>query len=174
MKHGLTIVCNLIVPGSGLIRLRREWFGLSIALLYAILAHAAAMGLLLVPATIPAWLTKAAVAAAALVWLGGQWQLWLRIRGATGSALKEEITRLERRAAEAVARNAYAEAVGLLQIALSLDDEDPAVNVQWAELMTLMGRFGPARRAWRRVAQLDRTGPYRRQANEALAALPVH
>ena len=80
---------------------------------------------------------------------------------------------LVERAAEAVARRAYAEATELLQVAMTLDDEDLPASIRWAELMTLMGRFGQARRAWRRVLQLDRSsGRRRRQALEALASLP--
>jgi Flp pilus assembly protein TadD len=71
-----------------------------------------------------------------------------------------------------MANEAYAEALDILQVAMTLSDEDVAANIQWAELMTLMGRFRQARRAWRRVLQLDRTGQHRRRTTEALAALP--
>ncbi|MHC4609438.1 MAG: hypothetical protein ACYS7M_03730 [Planctomycetota bacterium] len=172
MRSRSAIIFNLIVPGSGLILLRRDWLGLATALLFTILAEVALLGLLILPATIPPWMTTACLSAALFVWLGAQWRLWVRVRVVTGPAVERELALLRRRSAEAVANEAYAEALDILQVAMTLSDEDVAANIQWAELMTLMGRFRQARRAWRRVLQLDRTGQHRRRTTEALAALP--
>jgi membrane protein implicated in regulation of membrane protease activity len=173
MRTRLAIAFNLFVPGAGLILLRREWLGVSAALLFGILAEVAVLGTLVLPATVPPWMTTLCLSAAVFVWLGAQWRLWVRIRSATGPALERQMAALVERAAEAVARRAYAEATELLQVAMTLDDEDLPASIRWAELMTLMGRFGQARRAWRRVLQLDRSsGRHRRQALEALASLP--
>ncbi|HUU82898.1 MAG TPA: hypothetical protein VM243_05270 [Phycisphaerae bacterium] len=172
MRTRLAVVCNLIVPGSGLIVLRREWLGLAAAVLFGVFGQTALLGLLLLPATIPAWMTMLSFSAAVFVWLGAQWQLLVRIRTATGPDVERELAFLRRRAAEAVARQAYAEATDILRVAMTLDDEDLEANIQWAELMTLTGKFPQADRAWRRVLQLDRTGEHTRRARAALAALP--
>jgi len=172
MRTRLATVLNLVVPGSGLILLRREWLGLAVALLFTILAEVTLLGVLILPATIPPWMTTLCFSAALLVWLGAQWRLYVRIRIATGPAVERELRLLRQQAAEAVARQAYAEAADILQVVLTLDDEDVPANAQWAELMTLMGRFRQARRAWRRVLQLDRASQHHRQATEALASLP--
>ena len=66
----------------------------------------------------------------------------------------------------------YVNARLALESALALDDEDVTVNVLWARLMTLMGRFDEARGAWQRVKQLDRGGSYGREAVSALRQLP--
>ena len=172
MRTGWAIVLNVVVPGGGLIALRREWLGLAVAALFGVLGQVALLGLLMLPATIPMWLTAVCGGVAVVVWLGAQWLLWLRVRQATGPAVGRELGMLRRQAEEAVARQKYAEAEDLLRVALTLDDENLAVNVQWAETLTLMGQFRPARRAWRRVLYLDRSGQSRRRALEALATLP--
>jgi len=172
MRVRSAILCNLLVPGSGLIILRREWLGVSTALLFTILAQGALLGALVLPAAVPVWLTTACFAGALLVWLGAQWRLWVWTRTATGPAVEYEVAELCRRAGEAAVRREYAEAAHILEVARTLDDENVTVNLQWAELTTLMGRFGQARRAWRRVLQLDRSGEHRRRADEALASLP--
>lgn len=166
------MVCNLVVPGSGLIVLRRDWLGLAVAVLFGILAEVVLLGALIVPGVVPPWVTTLCFSAALFVWLGGQWRLWTRLRTADGSALEAELAVLRERAAAAAGERAFARAVEILQVALTLNDEDLACNVQQAELMTLMGRFARARRAWRRVQSLDRKAEYGRQAADALASLP--
>lgn len=172
MRTRLAVVCNLIVPGSGLIVLRREWLGLAAAALFGVFGQVTLLGLLLLPATIPTWLTTLSFSAAVFVWLGAQWRLAVRIRTATGPDVERELAFLRDQAAEALARQAYAEATDILRVAMTLNDEDLDANIQWAELMTLTGKFRQAARAWHRVLQLDRTSQHTRRAREALAALP--
>jgi hypothetical protein len=172
MRRRLAIICNLVVPGSGLIVLRREWLGLALAVLFALLAEVALAGALIVPATIPVSLTTLSFSAAVLVWIGAQWRLLVRLRAAYGPAVERELASLRERAAAALAKRDYVDARDILSVALTINDEDVACNVQWAELMTLMGRFPQARRAWRRVLRLDRDDTHRRTAVEALASLP--
>ena len=173
MRNRLAVACNLIIPGSGLILLRRDWLGLAAAVLFAVFGEIVLLGLLLVPATIPAWLTTLSFSAAVFVWLGAQWQLAIRIRSATGPGVERELAALRRRAVDAVSRQAFSEATDILRVALTLDDENIEANIQWAELMTLTAKFREADRAWHRVRQLDRSGDYARIAKEAQAALPV-
>ena len=169
---GWAVLCNVVAPGSGLITLRREWLGLTLALLFSLLAQVALLGAWVVPAAIPGWVTTASFSAAVLVWLAAQWRLWVRIRSATGPELERQLSVLRQRAADAQARNEHAEAIEILQVAMTLNDEDLAANIQWAQIMTLVGRFRPARAAWRRVLRLDRNSQHRREAIEALTALP--
>ncbi|MCP4248817.1 MAG: hypothetical protein GY778_17370 [bacterium] len=166
------VLCNVVAPGSGLITLRREWLGLTLALLFCLLAQIALLGVWVVPATIPRWVTTASFSVAVFVWLAAQWRLWDRIRLATGPELERQLSALRQRAADAQARNDHAEAIEILQVAMTLNDEDLAANLHWAQIMTTVGRFRPARAAWRRVLRLDRTGQHSREAIEALAALP--
>jgi hypothetical protein len=172
MRNHLTLLCNVIVPGSGLVICRREWLGLAIAMLFAILANVAILGIAVLPAAIPPWVTGTCLGAAVIVWLGSQWQLLVRMRVVARPGLEDELRDLRQRAAESTRTKDYPKAIALLRIALTLNDEDLQTNVQWAELMTLMGKFNEAERAWRRVQTLDRHRQFDRAAKEALASLP--
>ena len=96
----------------------------------------------------------------------------LRLRRAFGPGIDREIAHLCRLAEEATAGGEYEKAKELLLVASTLNDEDPGVNVRLAQLMTALGRFRHARQAWNRVVQLSRSSAEKRQAAEALAALP--
>ena len=172
MRKSIAPWLNLVVPGAGLILLRREWLGLVLALLFCLCAQIGLWGWVIVPASIPGWVTSSALAGAGLVWIAAQYTLAIRARRAFGPGLEREIVHLCRLAEEAIAGAEYDKAEELLLVALMLDDEDSRVNTLWARLMTALGRFHHARRAWNRVVQLSREGPERRQAMEALAALP--
>jgi len=163
---------NLLVPGAGLILLRREWLGLVLAVLFCLCAQIGLWGLFIVPASVPGWITGSALAGAGLTWIGAQYTLVIRLRRAFGPGIAREILHLCESAEEAIAAAAYDRAEELLLVALTLNDEDPRVNTLWAQLMTALGRFHHARRAWKRVVQVAHDDPERRRAIEALAALP--
>ena len=164
------VALNLVVPGAGLIILRREWLGFALALLFWVLAEMGLVGWLLVPAMIPGWVSGVALAGGGSVWGWSQWLLVRRMRTSCGEAAARELALLGRRSDEAVAGNDLSEARDLLRAALTINDEHVATNVRWAELMARMGRLGEASKAWRRVLQLDGDGEGRRKAAEALAA----
>ena len=172
MRKSIAPWLNLVVPGAGLILLRREWLGLVLAMLFCVCAQIGLWGLYIVPASIPGWVTFSALAGAVLAWICAQYTLVIRIRRAFGPGIDHEIGHLCRLAEEAVAGAQYDKAEEFLLVALTLNDEDSRVNALWAQLMTALGKFHDARRAWRRVAQLSPTQSERRQAAEALASLP--
>ena len=172
MRKSIAPWINLAVPGAGLVLLRREWLGLVLAVLFCFCAQIALWGLLIVPASIPGWITGSALAGAVLTWIGAQYTLIIRLRRAFGPGIAREIVHLCRSAEEAIAAGAYDRGEELLLVALTLNDEDPRVNTLWAQLMTALGRFRHAHRAWKRVVQVTCDGAERRQAVEALAALP--
>ena len=43
-RQGLARVINLVAPGSGLVLLRREWLGLAVAALFAVLGQVVVLG----------------------------------------------------------------------------------------------------------------------------------
>ena len=59
---------NLVVPGAGLIMLRREWLGFCLALLYSLCANFAVTGLLIAPMAWPRWLVAISAVLAGLAW----------------------------------------------------------------------------------------------------------
>ena len=64
------ILLNVLVPGSGLVILRREWLGLCLALLYGLLAQTALWGVWLIPISIPRLVVVGSAISAAAVWAG--------------------------------------------------------------------------------------------------------
>lgn len=173
MRSGVSIALNVLVPGTGLVLVGRERWGTTLALLFCALGQVALFGGWITPASIPRPMTFVAVVGAVGVWVVAQLMLAGRLSAWRAPGLDEEKSALIELASEALDRGIYVNARLALESALTLDDEDVTVNVLWARLMTLTGRFDEARRAWRRVEQLDRTGESGREAREALRQLPT-
>lgn len=163
---------NLIAPGAGLVVLRREWLGLSLAVLFVLLAQVALGGFLLFPAVLPRTITIVSAAIAAGVWFSAQWLGVVRARAVLGSEAQHGVEVLRDRAAEALAQHRFAEARELLRLALSINDENLEVHVLWARLMTLTGQFRRARRAWQSVLRLDEGDAHHEEALNAIDDLP--
>ena len=171
MRYQVAIALNLFVPGTGLILARREWLGATLAALFGVLVQLGLWGCLIEPARMPTWLVVACLAGGALVWLTAQYLLRQRLVLMRDPGVQEELARLRDQAAEHMANGGYKDAWAVLQVALAIDDEDLDSNVQTAELLAALGRIAQARKAWRRVAQLDRRGLYRGRTFEALNRL---
>ena len=159
---------NLIAPGVGSVVLRREWLGLALALLFALLGQVALWGLWITPATAPYALSVAAGVGAGVVWAGAQWLAWSHARKMPDVSALGELDRLRSQADEALAEQRLEEARNLLQIALAINDEDPELHARWGRLMGLTGHRRAARKAWRTVLKLN---PNKVQRDEATAAL---
>lgn len=103
-------IFNLILPGSGLILLRKEWFGLSVALLFSICGNIAIAGALIAPEAIPTWLTAVAACLTVIVWLFSQFACrrqsrhWIEMRRRLAELLAEAKAATERGDAEAAQR----------------------------------------------------------------------
>ncbi len=169
----MSIALNVIVPGTGLVLARRERSGTALAFLFCAFGLVALMGGWITPASIPRSMTFLAAAGAVSMWLAAQGVLWSRLSALNSADFDDQKATLVQLASEAMGDGIYVNARLALESALALDDEDVVVNALWARLMTLMGRFGEARRAWGRVEQLDQEGTYRREASEALRQLPA-
>lgn len=171
MRYVTAVILNVLVPGAGLVLLGRAWTGLIAALLFAICAELAVCGMMISPAGIPAWITIATGVLAAGTWLLGQGMLRDRIGTLRNPSLPHELATLRHEAAEAITHGDLLEAKGLLRLTMDLDLGATDTLVMWAQLMTLLGRFREARRAWNRVAR-SRDERFRRQSIEALQRLP--
>lgn len=167
------LALNLIAPGAGLVVLRREWLGLSVALLFASFGQLALWGLLLVPADLPRRVAVVAAVAASLVWLGAQWLGVVRAAQILSPEAEHNLGMLRERAAEAMAAGRYADAHDLLKVGRAINDEDLEICAQWARLLTLTGRFAEARKAWTHLLRVDHAGVYRREAINAVEQLPA-
>ncbi|UCG32113.1 MAG: hypothetical protein JSU68_10650 [Phycisphaerales bacterium] len=171
MRYQTAIVLNLFVPGTGLILARREWLGIALAALFGVLVQLGLWGCLIEPARVPTWLVATCLAGSALVWLAAQYLLRQRLVLMRNPDVQEELTRLRDQAADHLANGGYKDAWATLQVALAIDDEDLDSNVLVAELLAALGRVDEARKAWRRVAQLDRGGVCRGRTVEGLDRL---
>jgi hypothetical protein len=154
-RCALTAFLNALIPGCGLIVARREWLGITLALLYGLCVQVLLAGTLIAPAAIPTWLTACAAGLAALTWAGAQVMLWKQLRVIRDPHLHREIDRLLTSVNEAAARGDLDAARSLLQCAQTLNDEHPAVWKAWAELFTQSGNLRAAQRAQRRLAVLQ-------------------
>ena len=171
MQRKWSFILNLLVPGAGLIALRREWLGVANALLFGVLAEVALLGGLLMPAAISAAVTVSASMAAGAVWLWSQRYWWRRWREAGGNAAFRELALLRDRASEAATTGNLIEAIDFLNAALLINDEDLEANTRLAELFERIAQNGAAAKAWRRVLQLEPDSHRRERIIERLAAL---
>ena len=64
--------CNLIVPGSGLIFLRREWLGFCLALIFSLCTNVAVIGYLIAPLAWPGWLVALSAVLTGCSWILAQ------------------------------------------------------------------------------------------------------
>ena len=114
------VAINLVIPGGGLIVLRREWLGFAISILFVVLTQIAIFGLLIVPLDLPRWAVVVALVGMAGVWVLSQWLVLVRGRLVASPELERELRDLRGRAREALARGDYAEANRALLVAISV------------------------------------------------------
>jgi hypothetical protein len=162
------IVVNLVIPGGGMIILRREWLGMAIVLLFVLFAQIAVFGWLIVPLDVPTWIAWSAGVAAAVIWAVSQWLAVVRLRFLASPELAAELAELEARARAAMSREDWNEARQSLLVATRLDDENVALAALQAELLTRAGNTRGARRIWKRVLAMAPDGAYREQALRSL------
>lgn len=164
-------VMNVIVPGTGMILLGRTWLGLALAVWFALAAQVALGAVLVAPAMVPPWLVATCTVLAVAAWLLAQGVLIARVRFLRDPGLPEEMTLLRERIEAALDRRDTRTARSLLNLALSIDDNDLATRILWARLLTISGSRARAVRAWRGAARLDTEGHFRREIGEALERL---
>jgi hypothetical protein len=160
MRARAAIALNLLLPGSGLILLRREWLGAAVAVLFGLLTEVGIWGCLIAPAAVPTWVVTASLVAAGVLWLGAQVLLRRQLATFETPAVRRELEHLRRQAAQLLAAGDTDQALDTLAVALALNDEDLESLVQQAELLTRLGRTHDAQRVWRQIRQLDRTHRY--------------
>jgi len=172
MRKRAAIILNLVIPGTGLILARREWLGAALAILYGVLLELGLWGCLIEPARVSRWAAVAFLFGAVVVWIAAQVLLGRRLPDLSNPQIEHEIERLREQVIGLISGQQYEQAWDTLRVALSANDEDLETQVLSAELLTALGRFPTARRAWRRVEQLDRFGAHRRRLADALSRLP--
>lgn len=164
----ITWILNLILPGTGLVVRRREWLGLSTAVLFAICGNVAIAGWAIAPAAVPGWLTRLALAMGLIAWLWAQ-ILYYR-QGRVLARTRRVLMNLLDDARVALASNDLPAARRALDGAAALDDENVELHVLRARLCEKEGAREAMRAAWHRVLTLDRRSAFAREARAALHA----
>lgn len=140
MRSRCWIVINVLLPGTGLVVVRREWLGLSIAMLFTVLVQIVLIGAMITPALVPRWAILGAGFGAVVVWATAQWRFRLGLREVTDPATKLEIQSLRRRARQAIEADDLESALQLLTVATELDDEDPDILAARADVLNRLDR----------------------------------
>ncbi len=147
---------------------RREWLGLSLAVVFAICGNITVAGLSIAPLAVPHWLTILAIALGAASWILAQYLCHRqgRILDRTGRGLVDLLSR----ARVAMGESDWAGAHDALCGGLALDDESVEAHAQMARLHQRLGEHEAMRSEWRRVLSLDCRKQFAAEARKALAA----
>jgi hypothetical protein len=139
-----------------------------VAAVFAVAAEIALAGLLLVPAVLGPRAVMVAAVVAGGAWLVGQ-VLLLRRAGQVHDAQERLLAsaRVEQ-AREALLSGEWAETGALLREAATYDDELADLNWLLAQMQTAVATSDKARRQWRRLEQVDRSGRYEPDIRRAL------
>lgn len=157
---------NILLPGTGLILRRREWLGLSLAMIFAICGNAAIAGWMIAPRTLPPRLTSSSAALAGFAWVLAQ---YLHFRqGRILARTRHSLEALLAEARAAMAERDFAAARRALDHGVALDDEDVELHVLRARLLEMEGNRQAGREEWRLVMKLDRRKQYIREARGAV------
>ncbi|MBX3394560.1 MAG: hypothetical protein KF841_04245 [Phycisphaerae bacterium] len=91
-------IINLVLPGLGLVLLRKEWLGAAVAMLFAICVNITIAGFVIAPDAIPVWLSGVAGGLGCVVWAFSQAACRKQLR-----CLREQRVRIETLLADAAA-----------------------------------------------------------------------
>lgn len=166
----MALLLNLILAGSGLILRRREWLGLSMAMIFAICGNVAIAGWLIAPQAVPPWLTRLAVLLGALSWLLSQFLFYRQ--GRILIRTEHALSNLLAEASKALNAGDLAAARQALDNGVMLDDENVELHAMRARLSALQGDQRAMEAEWRRVLKLDSHGRYQADAQAALRSRP--
>jgi hypothetical protein len=171
LPFNLALAVNVLLPGSGLIVIRRPWRGLAAALFFTACGHVLIFTTLIAPQRFDPRVRGFALLGAAATWLAAQASLW-RARGERQTQGRLQQLQICYDLADDAWRDRRPEdACSALCVALTVDDENPHTYARLARLLVRCGRYDEARGAWKKVAALDRAGEYREQRAAALEEL---
>lgn len=165
------LVCNALVPGSGLILQDRLAPGAGLGLIFAGVSNFTLAAFWLIPESVPSPLAEVGLGATVATWCVAQIATAQRLRsgGRKDSAVQRRgALRLVQDALAAGDADAAHAAIAPLA---ELADQDLLVAVRLAQVLTAKRDAAGAAGAWERVRRLDRHHIYRAQRIEATQRL---
>lgn len=159
---------NLLIPGAGLVPIRREWLGLALALLFAVCMNIWIAGLWIAPLAVPQWLSFLALGLGIAGWMAAQ-TLFLHL-ARRHDAIQKEIDSLLAQAKRDASENDLDSARAVLEAASALDGERPDVISAEADLADASGLPDEARRLRRRILSIAPSSEWAAAAKNSLAA----
>ncbi|MCA9252677.1 MAG: hypothetical protein R3E58_10685 [Phycisphaerae bacterium] len=162
------LLLNAIIPGAGLVVLRREWLGLANSILFAVFALIFIFSRWITPSDIPAWASYLSLAGVIVVWIGSLVFVVQHGRVVSDPDFISEIEHLRQEGQAAIEAGNLPEAHRVLLVALNLNDEDPESWLHWSRLMELQGDAQAAHAGWKRVLRLSRIEEHRLLAKQKL------
>ncbi len=148
------MIINVLIPGAGLVVLRREWLGLATSVLFALLAIIFISSRWIIPSDIPSWAAYLSLIGLILVWVGSMVAVVQRARFVRDPEVIAEIKQLQQQGASAIEGGDLAEARRVLLVAINLDDEDAETWAIWSKLMEGQDNTRAAHVGWKRVLRL--------------------
>ncbi len=158
---------NFLVPGAGLVPIRREWLGIALALLFALSINLWIAGQWIAPVAVPSWLSLLALCIGIAGWAAAQ-ALMMHL-GRRHDAIDAEVDSLLAQAALDIRRNDADGARMALEAALALNGERPDVLTASADLSDSRGLSSEAGRIRRRILQVAPRSKWAVAAQESLS-----
>ncbi len=159
---------NFLLPGIGLVLVRREWLGLALAMVFSICGNVVIAGRWIAPATVPGWMSWLALLIGAATWCLTQYLLWRQQR--TLHLAAQRIQTILAEARRAVEAGDLLLALRTLNLGAAIDDEHLELQVLRARILAQTGDWDASCKLWRWIIRLRDAGQYTAEAEKALGA----
>lgn len=159
---------NLLLPGAGLVLVRREWLGLALAMVFSISGNVVIAGRWIAPATVPGWMSWLALLIGVATWCLSQHLLFRQQR--MRQLATQRIQTILAEARRAVDAGDLPLALRTLSLGAAIDDEHLELQVLRARVLAQSGDWDASCKVWRWIVRLRDAGQYAAEAEKALGA----
>lgn len=159
----LAALCNLLVPGAGLLIADAMVTGVVVGLIFVVSANIALWGTLLIPDELAPWLTGLSIGVAGGTYVGAQLRLAQTVRDRQRRSEVARRREILHEVKTLLQREEYRAAEAALAPLTDLAETDLLVAYRFAQAQLGAENMGEARRAWERVRRLDEDRLYHAQ-----------
>lgn len=164
-------LADVIIPGSGLVGIGYPFRGIVMIASFTTAGHTLLAGLWTFPGAIQQPVLLLAATTCVSTWLLSRWWFFKAARATSDEDRDEQMLLCHDLAEQALAAGRHEEAYGALRVAATVDPADLNTQVRLARISAVTGRSREARKAWRRVGQLDRGLAFQKERIAALGHL---